>query len=78
MRLRHFTRDVPSAKQESVKILDCSEDGGSWRLKNAGAYVTGHPTSFARNRKVVIDTYLFITFANTSDDSYLCVKSCAF
>jgi len=46
-----FTRDVTSAKQESMKILDCSEDGGSWRLKNAGAYVTGQPTSFARNRK---------------------------
>ena len=46
-----FTHDVTSAKQESMKILDCSEDGGSWRLKNALACVTGHPTSFVRNRK---------------------------
>lgn len=49
-----FTSDVPSAKQESVKILDCSEDGGSWRLKSAGAYVTGHPTPFVRNRKALL------------------------
>jgi hypothetical protein len=48
------TRDVPSAKQESMKILDCSEDRGIWRLKNAGAYVAGHPTSFARNRKSLL------------------------
>jgi hypothetical protein len=49
-----FTRDVLRAKQESMKILDCSEDWGSRRLKNAGACVTGHPTSFSRNRKSLI------------------------
>jgi hypothetical protein len=65
----HCTREVTTFLQVISRVrsrsqwryLDCSEDGGSWRLKNASTYVKIHPTSFARNRKsLLIRVYYYV------------------